>query len=335
MISCGCVAHQNENIFADMLSQLDLEIGTTIAAAWSRNTQSTQNSQWRQFFSFCKIHGLEPLPASELTLARFLLYKARSTKYSTINNYLSAVCVLHKFYGHEVTFRSSYFITMVMEGLRHRLGDGVKQSQPLSVQQLMDMYAYVDKSNTKELLMWGVIVVSFGSLLRKSNIVPDKVNEISSHVVRRADVMHTDFGLCLNIYSTKTLKYREKVLDIPLVRVEGSPLCAVKWIEFGCRAEVAEKNMPLFMWQGKPIIYRDVLYFIKRLVKGIGMDPNVIGLHSLRRSGTQFLHGIGVSLPDIKSMGAWKTMSVLMYLISSPDRKVEIDRLAAQELAKL
>lgn len=130
-----------------MLRQLDVEIGTTIAAAWSQNTQSTRNSQWRQYFSFCKIHELNSLPASELTVARFLLYKARSTKYSTVNNYLSAVCVLHRFYGYDVTFRSSYFITMVMEGLRHRLGDVVKQSQPLTVKQLLDMYAYVDGRN--------------------------------------------------------------------------------------------------------------------------------------------------------------------------------------------
>lgn len=182
--------------------------------------------------------------------------------------------------------------------------------------------------------MWGVIVLSFRSLLRKSNIVPDKVDNISSHVVRRSDVMRTEFGLCLNIYSTKTLKYREKVLDIPLVKIKNS-LCAVKWIELAQEMETAGSDMPLFIWQGKPIVYRDVLCFIKRLVKNIGLDPNMIGLHSLRRSGTQFLHGIGVSLPDIKSMGDWKTMSVLMYLISSPDRKVEIDRLAAQKLKEM
>lgn len=64
-------------------------------------------------------------------------------------------------------------MTMVLEGLRHRLGDAVQRSQPLTVQQLLKMYEHVDKKNKKELLMWGVIVLSFCLLLRKSNIVPD------------------------------------------------------------------------------------------------------------------------------------------------------------------
>lgn len=153
-------------------------------------------------------------------------------------------------------------------------------------------------------------------------------------MVHRRDVV-PDYGLCLNIYSNKTLKYRERVLEIPLVEIPGSPLCAVKWVKHGLLAETATPDEPIFVCQGKPIVYRDMLGFIKCLVKLIGMNPNMVGLHSLRRSGTQFLHGIGVSLPDIKSMCDWKTMSVLMYLISSLDKKVQIDKEDAKVLSAL
>lgn len=118
------------------------------------------------------------MPGSEVTVARFLIYKAKTSKYSTLNNYLSAIVVLHKFYGYPVEFRSTYFMTMVMEGLRHKLGDKVNQSQPLTAKQLLSMYKHVDHSKPKELLMWGVMTLSFRSLLRKSNIVPDKYSEI-------------------------------------------------------------------------------------------------------------------------------------------------------------
>lgn len=158
---------------------MDCEIGLVIASAWSKNTQSTRNSQSRQYFRFCKMYGLKPLPGSEVTVARFLIFKARTSKNSTHNKYLSAIVVLHKFYGYPAELRSPYFMTMVMEGLRHKLGDTVDQSQPLTAERLLKMYKFVDHSKPKELLMWGVMILSFRSLLRKSNVVPDKYSELS------------------------------------------------------------------------------------------------------------------------------------------------------------
>lgn len=317
------------------LRKLDEEIGATISSAWSKNTHLTRNSQWKQYFAFCSTYGLTPLPASEVTIARFLIHKAKTSKYSTLNNYLSAVTILHKFYGFKSEFRSTYFITMVMEGLRHKLGDSVKQSQALTAKQLCDMYAYLNAKDMRELLMWGVLVVSFRTLLRKSNIVPDTYIEQPGHVIRRRDVRFTDYGICLYVHSSKTLKYKEKVLEIPIVEIADSPLCAVRWIRLALMQCPAGDNDPIFMYSKKPILYKHVLEFLKCLVSKIGLNPSVIGLHSLRRSGTQFLHSIGVPLPDIKSVGEWRSMAVLVYLIANLDRKISIEYAAVAALKKV
>ena len=55
----------------------------------------------------------------------------------------------------------------------------------------------------------------------------------------------------------------------------------------------------------------------------------------MRRSGALFLRSVGVDLTDIQSMGDWRSMAALVYLVSPLDRKVQVDTLAAAELSKM
>lgn len=314
------------------LAVIDEQIGQTISAAWSSNTKLTRSSQWRIYMEFCLDNGLEPVPASVLTIARFLLYKSQSSKFSTVNNYFSAIVSLHKYHGFDADYRSTYFMKLLMEGLHHRLGDAVQQTASLTVSQLKQMSTFVDFSDGKEMMLWGSIVLSFRSLLRKSNILPDKGSEIPDHVVRCKHVRWMDYGCCIDVISTKTIQCKERVLKIPLVRLQDSPLCAVAYIQKAWESSKPLPDDPIFVYKKKPILYREGLAFIKRLVSCIGLDPSKIGFHSLRRSGAQYLNSIGVSLPDIKSAGDWRSMAVLSYLISDLDRKLQIERMSASQL---
>lgn len=78
-----------------------------VAAAWSKNTHSTRNSQWRSYLEFCSDNGLNSKPAKDLTVAWFLLRKAKSSTFSTLNNHLSAIIALHECNGFEPKFRST------------------------------------------------------------------------------------------------------------------------------------------------------------------------------------------------------------------------------------
>ena len=104
-------------IFAvvDAIKQLDGEVSTIVSQAWADNTLKTRNSQWSKYFQFCIDYGFCALPAEPSTVVRFLVFLSRHCKYSTINNYLSAVNTLHKFYGHDIDFRQYYIIKLVSE----------------------------------------------------------------------------------------------------------------------------------------------------------------------------------------------------------------------------
>lgn len=113
----------------------------------------------------------------------------------------------------------------------------------------------------------------------------------------------------------------------------GSKLCAVYYIEKTLEFCKPSLESPIFLCDDRPILYHEGLGFIKHLVSCIGLDPTKVGFHSLRRSGAQYMNSLGISLPDIKSAGDWRSMAVLSYFISGLERKVEIDNFVASKLA--
>lgn len=82
----------------------------------------------------------------------------------------------------------------------------------------------------------------------------------------------------------------------------------------------------------KPIMYHELLQFLKTAVTWIGLSAADVGLHSLRRSGAAFLHSIGVPLNDIQSAGDWSSMAVLLYLCTPFSRKCSIEMEVARVL---
>ena len=154
------------------LQELYKEVSGVIGAAWAQNTKATRNSQWRKYLSICADNKLTAVPADSHTIARFLVYLARSVKYVTINNYVSAINKLHDYYGYHVNFRDIFIVKLVLSGHKRQMGDEVTQKIPLSTAQLLDMYKLLDLSDDLSQAMWCAIILSFRSLLRKLNFVP-------------------------------------------------------------------------------------------------------------------------------------------------------------------
>ena len=127
--------------------------------------------------------------------------------------------MLHRFYGHDIDFRQFFVFKLVLKGLKSTLGDKVTQKIPLSVNELLKMYEQLDLSVELEQILWTIIIVSFRTLLRKSNLVPTLVGDLR-HVVLRRDVDRYEWGILLRVGSTKTLQNNEYSLELPVHFVE-------------------------------------------------------------------------------------------------------------------
>lgn len=319
------------------LRELDKGISTSIASAWAPSTLRTRNSQWGKYLDFCLDNDLRPLPALETTVARFLYYMSRTCTYVTVNNYLSAIMVLHKLYGHESNYRDSYYIKLLLSGINNDSPARKGPKDCLTPTQLKLMYAGIKLEDINHHTMWGCLMLAFRTLLRKSNLVPASSKDWS-HVVRRSDVYFTSSGLRLIVRSSKTRKRGEVDLVIPVSFTRSTPVfCAATMVATHMQRTPRPPEDPLFYKVDKaghwsPLLYKDLLQFLKDLAPTIGKHPSDLGTHSMRRSGASFLSHIGVPLHEIRAVGDWKSLAVLAYLVTPLERKEQIDKYVATVL---
>lgn len=110
--------------------------------------------------------------------------------------------------------------------------------------------------------------------------------------------------MIIRVTSTKTIKYKDIVLEVHINGLPGSKFCAVSLLREHFARFPAEQDEPLFMkrveGQIVPIKYKEVLAFLKKMLSLVGKDPTTVGLHSLRRAGSFHMHQLGVPLEDIK-----------------------------------
>lgn len=318
------------------VQKLDLEVSNAVGCAWSNNTLLTRNSQWKKYLQFCDDIKVCALPASPQTVCRFLVYLSRYAKFTTINNYLSAIVMLHRFYGYPADFREIFLIKLVLEGLRKILGDEQHHMISLTPHQFVQMYSRMAHTTENE-TMWTALMLCFRTLLRKSNVIPDSAGK-GIHVIRRKDIIFNSNGCVIMVNSSKTLQYRERVLKIPVAAIDNPVFCVVSRLKSHFLMFPAAPMSYLFFKHSSngavPIQYPDLLKFIKATVCLIGLNPKDVGTHSMRRSGATFLHSLGIPLVDIQSLGDWKSYAVLLYLLTPFDRMVQLQNCASKALDK-
>ena len=157
----------------------------------------------------------------------------------------------------------------------------------------------------------------------------------------------------LRVHSSKTLKYKEHVLEIPISKVDSPVFDIISMLQEHFKLCPVKDDQPLFMKKTKgsgytPLLYGELLGFLKQIVSNIGLKPQDLRLHSMRRSGAAFLHHLRVPLEDIQSecppggpsgdggmQRDWRSLAILIYLITPPDRKASIKRVVANALSVL
>lgn len=187
------------------LDELDNKMSDVIRAAWADTTLATRNSQWGRYIRFCKANGLQPVPGTVITVARFLIHLGSCCVFSTCNNYLSAIIALHKFIGYPSDYREYFVIKLVLKGLAKHLCPNVNQKIGLTPSIFKSIYDVLDFSDVNFLTKWAALIFSFRSLLRKSNVVQTSLKELSL-VVDRSDIIFSPRGMLVKVRKPKTIQ---------------------------------------------------------------------------------------------------------------------------------
>ena len=267
--------------------ELEADLANTQKHAYAKGTLRNLLCQWRSFSRFCRKYHIKEWPIDDHVLAlyaQYLGYTFHSPK--SIRNYLSGIRTLHVLLKQKPPNLKSVEVRLTLRGLERLLKHEPKQAQPLTPEILLDMLPYLDLTKRADLSFWGVLIVGFFAMLRKSNLVPDSKNSFDpvKHLTGSHVVFQNDVAL-LKLKWAKNIQFRQKVLEIPLFSITNSALCPVTVLRALVNLQGGGRN-PLFGRGKNPTLTYQLFHKkLRNILNKAGYQGNAFSSHSLRRGG--------------------------------------------------
>ena len=165
-----------------------------------------------------------PIPCSAEQAALYASWLARTLKYGSITNYLSGLNNFLCMNGSPELDYSNYVLTSTLRGIRRKLGDAPKQAAPVLPSMLLGMFSFLTV-NPGHVSWRAAVLCCFRGLLRKCQVT------LSDSTLHRGDFRIMEWGMIITLRRTKTIQFRQRVLQIPIARCSDIRLCAVYWTE--------------------------------------------------------------------------------------------------------
>jgi len=268
-----------------VLAKLSGTIALTEALAAARTyaerslSEGTRRGYARDLAAFqiwCQARAVMALPAAPQTLAAYLADLALTDRPATIGRKLAAIAVAHRDAGLESPTEHG-MVKRTLAGIRREKGTAPCQKAALLVDDLRRMVAPLGASlldrRDRALLLLG-----FAAALRRSELV----------ALRVGDVRFEEEGLVLTLRRSKT--NQEGRLETIAVAYGSEPTtCPVRalraWLAAAGLVEGAlfVGLTPQGGLRSVALGDRMVAHVVKRRCKAVGMDPELVAGHSLRR----------------------------------------------------
>jgi len=243
-------------------------------------------SQLRAYLNFCTLYKLQPFPVTKYTFISYLVFLSHSlSSYRSLINYITVLKHVNRALGASIDFMDDYDCYTTQRGLRRMLGDKVHHTLPITPEILLEICRSLDSSNTLHICMHAVFLVAFFSFLRISNLVPYRKADVSAPdqlFLHRGDVNYAGAGCFLRVRKTKTLQFREHIVDIPIPSISNSILCPVSALRRYCDLVPASSDSPLFVLPGQlghaPLLVNHFNLFLKQCISNLGLVVFVRGV---------------------------------------------------------
>ena len=178
---------------------------------------------------------------------RYVAYLTLSGRtYATIINHIGSLKHVNQLLGFGKVWDTHYRFQLVLRGVKRYLGVSPNRKHPITPEVLLQVYSHFTLAIPLHVAMWALFLVAFFTFLRKSNLVPDVADRISTKVPLRADLEFSSQGASLHIKASKTIQYQQRSLSIPFPCIPGSPLCPVRALKRHLRLNPGPSHAPLF-----------------------------------------------------------------------------------------
>lgn len=301
----------NENLMQSALNYSKASI--------SLNTRKAYENDFRDFAKWCIAHELEPFPATPLTVVLYLTNLADSgILISTISRKSTSISVIHTA-SNEISPCKSHEVATLLHGIRRTNGIARKKARPISWSELKKMVDQCDSSifgRRDECLL----LLGWMSAMRRSELTALNID----------DIENTNDGLIINIRRSKTdQEAAGYIIGLPRTHDRYCPAESLKkWID---RKYVTEKQKhgsdPVFSnlgvkgrkkWWAESrsrLSDRMISLIVKRYAELIGINPETVSAHSLRRGFATEAGAAGIPERIISRHTRHQTVGILREYI--------------------
>ena len=263
-----------------------------------------------------------PLPASTLTISRYIAYVSTRLSTSSIPPYLNTIKLLHIEAGLPNPLSSNFHISSLIKGVHRQLATPPNQKLPITPAILLQMHACLDLSRPILVSFWAACLVAFYSFFRKSTLLAKSPLHSCKTEFCIRDLIISPTTALLNVKHTKTLQFFNRLVQVPLPHIPQSPLCPISALLnllsllSGAPSSLSLFSYPLPGGGFSHLTYTSFSKLLATVLIESGTSPSQYSGHSFRRGGASFAFSCGIPSDLIKIQGDWSSDAYLRYLTS-------------------
>ena len=312
---------------------MDLQAKFVSAAAYANSTLHTRRSQWRTYVRFCAKSNLVPIPAEPKTIIRFLVHLSTYCKSICL---LTAINVLHRHFGHNVTFQDVFSIKLIIRGLRRILGNVQVQKLPITPEILIRIQPQLVAPSDSG--FWAAMLLGLYTFFRKSNLMPKSGKNFDpAKTSSRRDIIIRPWVLVICVRWSKTIQFWERQLLIPVLRLtQGHPLCPVQAYEHHLSVFPVPPISLAFLHSSSghatAINHYEFTAKLHKVLSQAGFPAFKFSGHSFRRGGATYAFCCDVPVELISLQGDWSSDAVLLYIAQPLERLLSVAKLITKNI---
>ena len=284
----------------------------------AESTRKNRELQWQSYVRTCEMYNWPVLPCSLDQACWYVTHLAERLSYASVLAYYNAVVYMHACMGLEPVRVNNPILKATLEGIGRVKGKSQNGKDPILPHHLKKLSSVVDKGSIWEMLTFVCVLFLFRTLLRVSHVV------WSEHTLLRSDLKFNHNGMLIRVRSSKTVRRGEGNTFLPVVRVEDSDICAVRWVKKFLKLNPKQDEEQLFAIGDKRFTYHMFSENFKKLLSKGGIVGDFAS-HSLRRGGATHMSMSGCTLAEVKQRGLWKSNCMFRYIRQPLSHKVKVE----------
>ena len=163
-----------------------------------------------------------PVPVDPGHLLQYATLLARTLKASSVRSYLNVTGVLNEEFGLSNPLLSNWPLKSLLTGINRTKGLTPNQKQPITPALLWQLHSKLDLVTSLDASFWAICLVAFYGMFRKSHLLSMAPHLFDPHKqLTKANFKIFTWGTLITIRWSKTIQFREPVVEIPLPRIPG------------------------------------------------------------------------------------------------------------------